>query len=292
MVISRHLADQSPIDVGYAPQNRSQLLPVEVLDRSQLLERIAGRELKRQQRTRFHQLIVCTGGSGSHEVDYEPVQMSAGTLLRVHPGQVQQIIELPLFDALMLVWPAESHHPDPEAPAWFPGSQTPTHWQVEGVLLAQVVGWVSELRQEQQRFDESPRHIGLMQALLCALLLRLAIEIPDSLPVVNRLPQPYLEYRELIEERLYERPAVTDLARALGYSSRTVDRACVQVTGQTAKQILDERVAFEIRRMLTHTTQPVSRIAADFGFYDPSNFSKFVKRHLGRLASDVREASR
>lgn len=44
----------------------------------------------------------------------------------------------------------------------------------------------------------------------------------------------------------YQRPNMIELAQELGYSSRTIDRACRQVTGRTAKQVLDERVAFEV----------------------------------------------
>lgn len=84
-------------------------------------------------------------------------------------------------------------------------------------------------------------------------------------------------------------PSVTELAHDLGYSTRTLDRACRQATGRTARQVLDERVGLEIRRLLTHTDRPVSQIAGDLGFDDSSNFSKFVRRQLGALPTQVRD---
>ncbi|MEM7340190.1 MAG: AraC family transcriptional regulator [Actinomycetota bacterium] len=289
MVESRQLLDHAPIDVSYAPQRRHRLVPVEVVDRAELMARIAAREVAHRQRTSFHQLVVCTRGHGTHHVDYEEIELSEGTLLRIHPGQVQQFEPEPAFDAHIIVWPIESHHADPAAPAWFPGSSAATHWQLEGELFAKILGWVDELRTEQDRFDGSARYIGLMQALLCSLLLRLAIEVPEPSPNPSQLPRPYLELRQLIEHQLYERPTVAALADMLGYSSRTLDRACQQVSGQTAKGVLDDRVALEVRRLLTHTDRPVAGIGADFGFSDPSNFSKFVKRHLGRLPGEIRD---
>lgn len=288
MVVSGQIPGQPPLEVEYAPQRRHRLLPVEVLDRSEVLARISTRELANRQRSGFHQLVVCTGGQAIHDVDFETVELSRGTLLRIHPGQVQQFEIGADAEATMVVWPIESHHADPTAPAWYPGDGSPTFWNVDDVLLTRVLGWIEELRVEQARFEGDPRQIGLMQALLCSLLLRLAIEIPESTPTASNLPRPYLEFRELIEERIYQRPTVVELARHLGYSSRTLDRACQQAVGQTAKQVLDERVALEVRRLLTHTTRPITQIGTDFGFSDPSNFSKFVKRHLGRLPGYLR----
>ncbi len=288
MVKSGHLADEPPLEVGYAPQGRHRLLPVEVVDRAELIERIAGRELNSRQRADFHQLVVCTSGAGTHYVDFEPVAFSVGTVLRIYPGQVQRFIPDPRFEAAMVVWPVESHHHDPDGRMWYPGSDTPTRWQVEGALFDRVLFWVNDLRSEQDRFDGSTRHIQLMRAILCALLLRLAVDLPGTSSSAEALPAPYVEFREAIEERLYQRPTVVDLAQSLGYSSRTLDRACQQVTGQTARQVFDDRVALEIRRLLTHTTRPLFSIASDLGFSDQSNFTRFVKRHLGRPPGDVR----
>ena len=148
----------------------------------------------------------------------------------------------PSSQAHIVVWPSESHHADPEAPAWYPGSDAPTRWQLEGDLLTRTLGSVGA-RREQDRFDGSPRRIELMRALLSALLLRVVIEVPDAPRSVSQLSQPYLALRAIIEERLYQRPRVADLAREIGYSTRTLDRACQQVSGQTAKQVLDERIA-------------------------------------------------
>lgn len=284
--------NDEPIDIGYAPQRRHRALPVEVVDRSSILARLSGVELaRRRERVGFHLLIVCTSCHGSHVVDFEPFELSPGTCLRVYPGQVQQFVPEPVFDAHMVVWPIAAHPSDPEAPAWFPGCGAATSWRPNNAVFDRLRGSVEDIRNEQERFDGSPRKTELLGALLSTLLLRVAIDIPESVPDAGRLPQPYLDFRACIEECLYERPAVVDLARHLGYSSRTLDRACHQVSGQTAKQVLDERVALEIRRLLTHTDQSVARIGADFGFFDPSNFSKFVKRHLGGVPGDIRHNS-
>lgn len=292
MVETRHHADPEAdvVEIGYAPPRRHRSLPVEVIDRSSILARLSGVELaERRERVGFHLLIVCTSGHGSHIVDFQSVKVSAGTCLRVYPGQVQQYVPDPAFEAHTVVWPTTAHPVDPQAPPWFPGCGAETCWRPDDELFGRILRSVEEMRYEQDRFDGSPRKVGLLHALMSTLLLRIATEIPESAPDAGRLPQPYLDFRASIEKRLHERPAVSDVARNLGYSSRTLDRACQQVSGKTAKQVRDERVALEIRRLLTHTDQSIARIGVDFGFFDPSNFSKFVKRHLGGLPGEIRE---
>lgn len=283
--------NERPIEIDFAPQGGSPHLPVEVLWRSQVLPRLASREVATRQRIGFHQLVLCTEGSGRHLVDFESIHFQPGTLLRIHPGQVQRFLLDESFEAVMVLWPIESHHADPSAPTWYPGSMVPTKWDLDPDLHHRVLGWIDELRDAQQQFRNTAAHRSLSQALLCAVLMRLAIEVPATSPTGTQLPQAYLDYRHKIETSLYERPTVMSLAQELGYSTRTLDRACQQVSGRTARDVLDERVTLEVRRLLTHTDRPLARIGAELGFNDASNFSKFVKRNLGEAPSVIRSQS-
>ena len=289
MVESRQSGDPPLVDVTYAPQRGHRGLPVEVIDRSSILARDAPRTSNHRQRVGFHLLMVCTAGRGTHVVDFEAIDMSPGACLRVHPGQVQRFVPVPVFDAHVVVWPTDTHPADPTAPPWYPGCGAATSWHLAGEVRSTILSGIEELRVEQGRFDGGARRRALMTSLLHTLLLRLAIEVPDTTPDTGQLPEAYLRLRRRIEQRLHERPSVTQLAQDLGYSARTLDRACRQATGRTAKQVLDERVGLEIRRLLTHTDRPVSQIAVDLGFDDPSNFSKFVRRQLGALPTQVRD---
>lgn len=280
-----------PTDVAWKPQGQHPLLPLQVLDRGALLKRIAGRELAERQRTHFHQLVVATSGAGTHIVDFEPLELRRGTIQRIHPGQVQQYVPEPAVEARMVIWPWDSHSLDPESHPWFPGSDTVTRWHVDEATLERVLGWVDELAAEQQQFDGSERRIALMRSLLRTALLRLALELASDPAPAGSLPEAYLRFRAAIEQSIDRRPTVTSLAREIGYSTRTLDRACATVTGQTAKQVLDERIAFEVRRQLTHSDRPMTQIASNLGFDDPSNFSKFVKRRLGQTPGDIRDRS-
>lgn len=278
----------APVEVDYLPPSRYEGTPFEVLRRSDVLRRT---DLAVRQRSGFHQLILCTSGRGSHNVDFEPLECQTGTLIRIHPGQVQRFTPDPSFEALMVVWPDESHRTAPGASPWYPGSNIATTWQLETERFDRIRRWVAELDEAQQSYDRSPLRQALLQSLLTTMLLRLELELAETHAHPAVLPEAYLAYRKAIEEQLYDRPSINSLAASIGYSTRTLDRACNDVSGQTARQVLDDRVVLELRRLLTNTDRSLNQIAADFRFYDASNFSKFVKRHTGMTPAVLRRAS-
>ena len=78
-------------------------------------------------------------------------------------------------------------------------------------------------------------------------------------------------------------------AKEIGYSTRTLDRACQQAVGHTAKEVLNRRVALEIRRLLSGTDISVAQAGSALGFTEASSFAKFVRRHLGASPTELRE---
>lgn len=258
------------------------------MSRSELHRRVSADELSSRQRVAFHQIIVCYEGEGVHHVDYEPVSFKTGTLLHVHPGQVQEFQFSPKFEAHIVAYRADLHRTLIPGLEWFPGSDVPTKWDLQPTDCEFARGSIQELITEQEAFDGSPAYVVLLESLLTAFLARLQLLVAEP-TTVTKLPEPYVRFRRVIEDHLRERLTVTTYAKNLGYSTRTLDRACQTAAGKTAKEILDERTVFEIRRLITHTDLPITQIGSGFGFIDSSAFSKFVQRHLGDSPTNIRD---
>lgn len=287
MTTRRGDADDA-LELRFEPLGDDRRLPIEVLERSDLLRRVAGRDLSGRHRAQFHQLVVCTSGAGTYQLDYAELDVNAGTVLRMYPGQVHRFNLLPTFDGPVVRWPADFDTSEPGAPRWYPGGTADNRFEPDAAAFDRLTASIAALRDTQSEYDGSPRFDALLRSMLCATMLRLAIDTPE-LSVDRTLPEPYVALRELIEDELAQRPTVSELARRLGYSTKTLDRACRTVSGQTAKQVLDQRVALEIRRLLTHSEIPLSRIAADLHFTEQSSFTNYVKRLLGATPTAIRD---
>jgi AraC-like DNA-binding protein len=145
------------------------------------------------------------------------------------------------------------------------------------------------LREEQARFGGDEASSRVMYALfeaLCGIFDRGFGQRAES------LPDAYSAFLEAIERNLSVAHTVRELVGPLGYSERTVSRACRKVTGQTARDVLNTRLILEAKRLLAHTDKPAAVIAAELGFSEPTNFHKFFTRHTSQRPSQFREALR
>ncbi|MEM9040779.1 MAG: helix-turn-helix transcriptional regulator [Actinomycetota bacterium] len=235
----------------------------------------------------FHQLIVCGSGRGVHHVDFEPIEMRPRRVLHVHPGQVHEYQFDPDFDAHVVAFRAGLARATMPGQEWFPGSDVTVMWDLSTDDFVTIRDAVRAIRREQSRFDGSAASVMLIEGLLAVLVARLHQHAGDA-TTPSALPEAYVRYCEFVEAHFRERPSVASCARELGYSTRTLDRACHTAVGRSAKAVLDERIANDITRLLARTSVPIGHVGAAFGFTDPSSFSKFVTRHLGSPPSAIR----
>lgn len=267
----------------FASQRHEQL-PVEVLERQELLRRIGPPALRIPERPSFHVLVLVHSGSGAHRVDFAEVELMPGRAVRVWPGQVQEWDVEGTFDASVVICrPIEL-----DRPPWPPGRGQ--YRDLDPDSLATARGLVAAIRREQARFAPTAPAERLMVSLFRALVD--LFDRADSPEPKRRLPEPYVAFRAALEDRLGDVHTVRALASGLSYSERTIDRACRRATGRSAKALLDERLVLEAKRQLAHSDLPAAAIGAEIGFDDPTNFHKYFRRQTGTRPSEFRRSIR
>ncbi|MFZ9585583.1 MAG: helix-turn-helix domain-containing protein [Pseudohongiellaceae bacterium] len=88
-------------------------------------------------------------------------------------------------------------------------------------------------------------------------------------------------FRALVEEHFKEHWSVARFAETLYVSLSTLNRACSEVLGQSAKQLLTDRLHVEAKRRLTYTGETLDQIAWDLGYKDAAYFSRVFKQQEG-----------
>jgi AraC family transcriptional activator of pobA len=89
------------------------------------------------------------------------------------------------------------------------------------------------------------------------------------------------QFRALIEAHFLKHWPVIRHARRLALSESSLNRLCRRLTGATAFELLQQRLALEARRRLMFIAGPVAGLAAELGFKDPAYFGRFFRRHHG-----------
>lgn len=77
-------------------------------------------------------------------------------------------------------------------------------------------------------------------------------------------------------------------AHRLGYTVRTLTRACMAAVGKPVKHGINARAALEVKRLPAHADEPVATTARRPSFPDPTNFAKFFTRLIGTCPGTFR----
>lgn len=225
-------------------------------------------------------VVLITGGHGTAELDFRPLPCRPGTLLRVRPGQALRHAGGRL-DAVVLRWTPAALLRDPG----LDGDGVPAHRQLAGEDGDAVLNEVTQLVVDLRRQPDVPAARALLRHQLAVLLLRLTLLDADPANPVQAERRAesttFQRLRQEIERGYQHTRRVEDYATRIGCSVRTLTRACLAVTGRSAKQVIDERVALQASRLLAATDEPIARIGRRLGFPEPTNFGRFFTREAG-----------
>jgi AraC-like DNA-binding protein len=272
-------------------------LGFEIFRLSQLFERAEQRRLdhalEAPQRPEFHTIYVGLRGQGQLIVDFTPVPLGAHHLTFVARGRVQQFVPDRAVDAWMLLFAPEfllagGDSPDPLA---MPATLAPS-WATPAIAVAPdearaLLALADQLELEHARpLDDLQPH--LLAALLRVLMLRAERLVDRSAPV----PAALQRFFTILERDHATTRVVGHYARLAGISARRLAELVHAHAGRSTKQLIDERVILEQKRLLVHTELSVKELAARTGFAEPTNLVKFFRHHAGATPLEFRDRYR
>ena len=284
--------------VEYRPPE-SYGLDIEVFTLSELRRRTTAAHLASPQRLDFHMLICFTEGRCSHVVDFESLDCRAGSLLVLHPGQVQRFASSATAgEAWLVIFRSEFLQPR---------TATPLADDIDSVQrLEELPVHLTLDAREQEAFIESIRRMASDAGLVAAPVLLHALLRHQLLALLTRLSlaqarqdrsdlhasaelQRFRRFRLAVEQHFQRCHRVGDYARIIGCSEKSLGRAVLGVTGVSAKAFLSQRIVLEAKRLLVHTALPVATIGDRLGFAETSNFVKFFRREAGGSPGQFRQ---
>ena len=96
-------------------------------------------------------------------------------------------------------------------------------------------------------------------------------------------------YAALLERDFRSNLAVADFAAALGVTPTHLTRACRASCGKSAHMLLEDRVLFEARRLLTETRLPIKEVAELLGYNSAGYFTRAFQKAEGVTPSAFRK---
>jgi AraC family transcriptional activator of pobA len=140
----------------------------------------------------------------------------------------------------------------------------------------------SALQHEYQ--SDRPARDLLLRSLVNVLLVwvsRQAMQRRAESQLPDRAREYFSRFTRLVEAHFCEHWSVERMAHQVGVSVAHLNNVCRDLAGQSALQIIHQRLLLEAKRNLIYTSMTINQLSDSLGFADPAYFSRFFRRLAG-----------
>ncbi len=91
----------------------------------------------------------------------------------------------------------------------------------------------------------------------------------------------FQKFSSLIEKQLIQSRSAVFYAKELAITYKHLNSICKELVNKTAKNVIDDFVILQAKRNLINSNMKSNELAYKLGFEDPTNFTKYFKKHTG-----------
>lgn len=233
---------------------------------SQMKEIIKPTKLHRH--ANYHEFILLTQGSGSHEIDDTVYEVMAPVAYYLRPGQAHcwNFSSIPK-GFVILIKEELLLKEDIDLLYTLPGQILVT----DSELLFKLA---SDLYQE---FKSNTSTSAIYQAYIHLLTVKLKHASGLQNPIPPALGNLFQKYKRLVNDHYLQYKQVSFYAEQLHMSSAALNEVCKKSVGKTASTLISERILLEAKMLLSATDRSISEIAHLLDFSDSPHFINFFK---------------
>jgi len=270
-------------------------LSVEVVEMENLVQK-AQKSLLIPHRTDFYHIFLFENCKPKHIVDFENLDIQANSLLFLDKGRVHQFDENLEYKGKILIFTDD----------FYCQYAQDTHYLKTNSLFNDITGnSVLEVREEISLFLQICQQINQELAQDNDFAKREIIKnyVHTFLLLAEREKHKkgftelkkgadldyFLLFKDLLEKHFKEKKSVSAYCEKLFVTEKRLNKATTQILGKTPKQLIDERLLLEAKRLLVHETHTIKEIAYELGFDEPTNFIKYFKKHTQKSPTEFRE---
>ena len=97
-----------------------------------------------------------------------------------------------------------------------------------------------------------------------------------------------LHFKTLLDDNFINHKKVSYYCKQMHLTPKKLNQATSKIFGKTPKNIIDDRVLLESKRLLSHTNGSIKEIGFSLGFDEPTNFIKYFKKHTDKTPVEFR----
>lgn len=259
--------------------------------------KIGGEAVLNAHRTDFYILLWVTKGKSFHMVDFQEIEVKEGDLLFINPNQIHGFREGTDYEGKLIAFPDSFYSETPKDILFIENASLFNSFgyivkinlsQNNQFLFTQYLRLLEiELGNSSDNFQFSILHNHLSNMLI--LSERIKAQESTSKLSLTKDWQYVGQFNQLVSKNYRQQFTVSDYAELLKISERRLQKATKITLAKTPKQLMTEELIVQSKRLLIHETMTIKEISYELGFDEPSNFTKFFKKHTGAVPTIFRE---
>ena len=248
-------------------------------------------------RTNFYHIFLLENCQPTHHVDFEPINIEPYSLLFIDKDRVHQFDQLLKYEGQVLIFTDD----------FFCTTENDTRFIRSSILFNDLVdnptlklsktdfekytSICKNITEELNLHADNSKHIILKNLLHNFLLLAEREKRKQGYTSFKKgADLDYtLLFRDLLESNFIKLKSVNDYAKLLCISEKRLGQATAKVLGKSPKEIINDRILIEAKRLLVHSNLSIKIVGQDLGFEDPAYFVRYFKKNTGFTPVEFRE---
>jgi AraC-like DNA-binding protein len=237
-------------------------------------------------RTGFYHILWFKKGSPDFLVDFKPITITPDTILFIGKDTVQRFGKNSHFESIAILFTdsffCKTEHDGKFLSSSFLFSDLQS---VNQINICENDSQFTDLLRLMQAESEHIKDISqdaILKNLLHSFLLLSEKEgrKQDFIALKKGADLDYvLSFKELLDKYYSTLKKVSEYAKRISISEKQLNHATSKILDRSPKQMINERVMLEAKRLLAHTHKSVKEIGFSLGFQEPTNFTKYFRRH-------------
>jgi AraC-like DNA-binding protein len=238
----------------------------------------------------FFQLMLVTGGTGTHQIDFVEHEVSRGTIFLMKPGQMHSWKMKKGVTGILVEFHYQSLNAFKESVRLMEDLQhSPDVLRVSPKVFAEALTLADQMLKETEAKKEA-QDLAL-QGLLTIFLIHLMRQYRKTLRQ-DKLLSTVDKFKELVEKKFRQHHDVSTYARELRTSPKALTMQLSRSIGKAPRRVIQERILLEAKRFLAFSQLSIAEIGYELGFEDANYFTRFFRIHEKKSPATFRKESR
>ena len=261
------------------------------------LTKVSKDYLVKPHRTDFYHIFLFENCQPTHFVDFEPIKIQPYTLLFIDKDRVHQFDRLLKYEGNILIFTddffctAENDKKFLRSSILFNDFTNNATIRLNKNSFHRFSNICITISEELNLTTDNSKHIILKNLLHNFLLLAEREKRTQGYTEIKKgADLDYtLLFRDLLESNFKKQKSVSEYSSQIITSEKRLGQATSKVLGKSPKEIINDRVLLEAKRLIVHSNLSIKEIGQDLGFEDPAYFIRYFRKNIGTTPVEFRE---